>query len=288
MRKLVVAVVALVVMASSAMAGDFDGKLVFAGSSTLAPVISEIAKAFGDSYGTWDKVDQSLPAEKIQIFVSGGGSGAGAKAILDGSANFGMLSRPASENEKQSIPGYTQYFLGTDALTISVNPENQVCSLRKGFTSEELRKIFSGEISKWKELDDRLPNEEIVVVVRDLGGGAHGVFQQAIMGESQVRKDAIQAPSMGALVTKIIENPRAIGYASFGIVNQNSGKLIPMAVDDVEPTASNITSGAYSISRPLMVISKGELSPTEKSFSLTLTDSKAMEIVDRLGFVPAR
>jgi phosphate transport system substrate-binding protein len=61
-----------------------------------------------------------------------------------------------------------------------------------------------------------------------------------------------------------------------------------MAVDDVEPTASNITSGAYSISRPLLVISKGELSLTEKGFSVALTDSKAMEIVEKMGFVPAR
>ncbi len=94
------------------------------------------------------------------------------------------------------------------------------------------------------------------MVIRDLGGGAHGVFQKSIMGDTDVREDAIQAPSMGALVTKVIENKDAIGYASFGMVNQNEGKLIPLKVDGVEPTKENIVNGSYKISRPLIVVKK--------------------------------
>ena len=58
--------------------------------------------------------------------------------------------------------------------------------------------------------DRSLPDEEIVVVTRDLSGGAHEVFQKKIMKETKVKQDAIQAPSMGALVSKIIENKNAI------------------------------------------------------------------------------
>lgn len=288
MKKIFSALILSAIVASSAFASSFDGKIVLAGSSTLAPVISEIARSFSEKYETWDKVDPSLPSAKIEIFVSGGGSGAGAKSLIDGSASFGLLARPASDQEKETVPGYTQYDLGIDALTVSVNPTNQVWQIKEGLSSEELRKIFSGEINTWNELDDRLPKDEIVVVIRDIGGGAHEVFQKAVMGESQVRKDAIQSPSMGALVAKVIDNPRSIGYASFGISNQNSGKLIPLAVDGIEPTAENIKSGAYNIARPLLVISKGDLSPAEAAFAKVLTDDAAMEIVEKAGFLPAR
>lgn len=288
MKKIFSALILSAIVASSAFASSFDGKIVLAGSSTLAPVISEIARSFSEKYETWDKVDPSLPSAKIEIFVSGGGSGAGAKSLIDGSASFGLLARPASDQEKETVPGYTQYDLGIDALTVSVNPTNQVWQIKEGLSSEELRKIFSGEINTWNELDGRLPKDEIVVVIRDIGGGAHEVFQKAVMGESQVRKDAIQSPSMGALVAKVIDNPRSIGYASFGISNQNSGKLIPLAVDGIEPTAENIKSGAYNIARPLLVISKGDLSPAEAAFAKVLTDDAAMEIVEKAGFLPAR
>ena len=107
------------------------------------------------------------------------------------------------------------------------------------------------------------------------------------MGDTDVREDAIQAPSMGALVTKIIENKDAIGYASFGMVNQNEGKLIPLKVDGVEPTKENIVNGSYKISRPLIVVKKGSLSPEQQAFMDMVTSEKGAKIIEEMGFVPA-
>lgn len=210
-------------------------QISFSGSSTLAPVISKISTNFIEKNETWDKVDSSLAKENITIYVSAGGSGAGVKAVLDNVANFGMLARDIKDTEKEKIKDLQSFTLGLDALTISVNPKNKVIEAKKGnLTKEEIVKIFSGEFKKWSDVDPSLPNEDIVVVTRDLGGGAHEVFQKKIMKDVKVRSDAIQAPTMGALVAKIIENPNAIGYASFGIANQNKGKLIPLKVDNVE------------------------------------------------------
>ena len=127
-----------------------------------------------------------------------------------------------------------------------------------------------------------------MAVIRDIGGGAHKVFQDAVLKDKPVRKDAIQAPSMGALVTKIIENKNAIGYASSGISAQNEGKLIPLAVDGVKPTNENINSGSYKISRPLLVLKKGELTAPEKAFVDALLSPAGMKIVSDMGFVPAK
>lgn len=266
---------------------EFKAQMTFNGSSTLAPVISAIATDFIEEFTTWDKVDSSFPSENIAIYVSAGGSGAGVKAVLDGTSDFGMLARGIKDEEKEKIGNAKEFLLGIDALTISINPENPLTKIKDDLSTEEVKKIFSGEYKYWDDVDSSLPHNEIVVVIRDLGGGAHEVFQKSVMGDTSVREDAIQAPSMSALVTKVIENKDAIGYASFGMVNQNLGKLVPLKVDGVEPTKENIVDGSYKISRPLIVVKNGELNPGQQAFMDMVTSSKGSEIIEKMGFVPA-
>lgn len=269
-------------------ADDFQPVMSFNGSSTLAPVIASIATDFIEKYETWNKVNAGFPKKNIIIFVSSGGSGAGVKSVLDGTSNFGMLAREVKESEKTKIKDFKEYKLGIDALTVSVNPQNPILQIKDSLSTEELQQIFSGAVKTWKQLDSRLPNKEIVVVTRDLGGGAHEVFQKKIMGSLSVKKDSIQAPSMGALVQKIISNQNAIGYASFGIVNQNEGKLIPLKVDRVAATKENIVSGAYKISRPLIVVQSGEPNSAQKAFLNVLKGAEGRAKIEKMGFVPVQ
>lgn len=271
---------------NDAAATEFKSEIKFFGSSTLAPVMSQLSTDYNEANGTWDKVDSTFEAKDIAIYVSGGGSSAGVKSVIDGVSDFGMVSRVVKDEEKEKINDYQEYKLGMDALTISVNPNNKLTKIKDSLTSEEIKKIFAGEYKNWNEVDSSLPNNEIVVVTRDIGGGAHEVFQKAIMGETEVRADVIQAPSMGALVTKIMENENAIGYASYGMVNQNQGKIIPFKVDGVEPTVENILNGSYKVSRPLIVIKSGELAPTEKAFMDYVLSDQGMAVVENMGFVP--
>ncbi|WP_406242305.1 phosphate ABC transporter substrate-binding protein [Tissierella carlieri] len=265
---------------------EFRAEMTFNGSSTLAPVISAIATDFIEGNTTWDKVNPSFPEKNISIYVSAGGSGAGVKSVIEGTSDFGMLARGVKDEEKEKIGDIKEFVLGIDALTISINPENPLVKLKDSLSTEEIMKIFSGEYKYWDDLDDSLEHKEIVVVIRDLGGGAHEVFQKSIMGDVQVREDAIQSPSMGALVTKIIENKDAIGYASFGMVNQNVGKLIPLKVDGIEPTEENIVNGSYKVSRPLIVVKRGELTSEQKAFMDFVLSDKGSEIIAKMGFVP--
>ncbi|MBU5256706.1 phosphate ABC transporter substrate-binding protein [Tissierella praeacuta] len=271
---------------STTVENEFKSQMTFNGSSTLAPVISAIATDFIEANTTWDKVDASFPDKNISIYVSAGGSGAGVKSVIEGTSDFGMLARGVKDEEKEKIGDMKEFVLGIDALTISINPENPLVKLKDSLSTEEIMKIFSGEYKYWDDLDDSLEHKEIVVVIRDLGGGAHEVFQKSIMGDVQVREDAIQSPSMGALVTKIIENKDAIGYASFGMVNQNVGKLIPLKVDGIEPTEENIVNGSYKVSRPLIVVKRGELTSEQKAFMDFVLSDKGSEIIAKMGFVP--
>lgn len=264
---------------------DFNGTILFNGSSTLAPVISAIAAEYNEEYGTWDKVDPSLGDKDISIFVSSGGSGQGVKSVIEGTTDFGMVSREVKDEEKEQIPNYNEVMIGVDALTITVNPANKIAD---DLTKEDIMKIFSGEYKKWSDIDPALANEEIIVITRDVNGGAHGVFQKAIMGDVQVKEDAIQAASMGELVQNVIDNPNAIGYGSYGVVNQNAGKVRTIKVEGVEANQENIVNKSYPIQRPLLIVSSGEPNPAEQKFIDLLLSEEGQGTIEKMGFVPVK
>ena len=87
---------------AEASADTESNQILFNGSSTLAPVITSMATTFFDTYGTWDAYDSSLPKEDIAIYVSAGGSGQGTKAVIDGTATFGMVARSVKDEEKEA------------------------------------------------------------------------------------------------------------------------------------------------------------------------------------------
>lgn len=293
--KKVISLVSSIVIACTLLAGcgssdkkDFKETITFGGASTIAPIINTEAENFKNKNKVWKEINKDFPEKEISIVVNSGGSGEGVKGVIDGSIDFGLVSREVSKDEKAKIKNYKEYKLGVDALTISVNPKNPILKVKDNLSTEDVKKIFSGEYNYWDEVDKSLEHKEIVVVTRDLGGGAHKVFQKKVMGDKQVKKDVIQAPSMGALVEKVIQNEYAIGYASFGVVNQNKGKIQPLKVDGIEATKENIANGKYKISRPLLVINDGEPTEQEKYFIDELISENGMKIVEKLGFVPAK
>lgn len=266
----------------------FKAQIMFNGSSTIAPIVSKVATTFIEKNVTWNKVNGSFPEENISIYVSSGGSSAGVKSVIENTSDFGLVSRTVKDEEKSKIEGYQEFKIGVDALTISVNSENPIVKIKDNLTKEELVKIFSGEYKFWDEVEPSLPHKEIVLVIRDIGGGAHEVFQKSIMGDTDVRQDAIQAPSMGALAAKIVENKDAIGYASVGMWNQHKDKITALKVDGIEPSVENIVNGSYKIQRPLLIIKKGELTPQEKAFIDIMLSEEGLKAVEDSGYVPAK
>lgn len=256
------------------------------GSSTLAPIIAQCADSFTEEFKTWDKVDTSLPEEPIVIFVSTGGSGFGLKSAVDGTFDFGMVSKNLKDEEKEQFANGSITQLGSDVLIIGVNSENPVAQVKPDLTTEELVSVFSGEIKNWQELDPALPDRSIVVAVRDLGGGASEVFDSAVMKGTPISDEALQIPSMGALAGKIMDNKDTIGYVSSGLVNQNPDKITPISVDGVAPTLENINSGAYKIGRALLLVSKDKPDNKEQKFLDYLVSEKGLGVVEELGYVP--
>lgn len=275
-----------VATSATAAAAAQETQILFNGSSTLAPVITKIASDYTEQYGSWSAVDASLPGADIEVFVSSGGSGQGVKAVIDKTADFGMLARAVKDSEKEQVEDPRIYQVGIDALTLAINPENPLAELSDNLSTEQIVKIFSGEYKTWKDLDSSLPEQEIVVITRDINGGAHEVFQEKIMGDVQVSASAIQASSMGELVQDIIDNQWAIGYASFGVVNRNAGKVVTMKVDGVEPSVANIMDGSYIIQRPLLLLGSGEPTPVQQAFLDEILGEAGQATVEDMGFIP--
>ncbi|SHK82091.1 phosphate ABC transporter substrate-binding protein [Desulforamulus aeronauticus] len=263
-----------------------DQSIKLGGSSTLAPVIAKCADDFTEQYKTWNKVDPQLPEEPIVIFVSTGGSGFGVKSALDGTVNIGLVSREMKEEEKAKMPNGKIIKLGSDALAIAVNPQNPVVQVKPNLTTDEVKRIFAGEIKTWQELDAKLPNRPTVLAIRDLGGGASQVFDELVMKKTPVAKEAIQLPSMGALAGKVAENADAIGYVSTGLIKQNEGKISALNIDDVTPTNENIASGQYKIARPLLLVTKEQPDQKQQLFIDYLLSEKGLKVVEEMGFVP--
>ncbi|HMM19284.1 MAG TPA: phosphate ABC transporter substrate-binding protein [Selenomonadales bacterium] len=265
-----------------------DSSIKIGGSSTLAPTIANCANDFTEKYQTWKKVNAQLPDEQIVIFVASGGSGLGVNSAINGTVDIGLVSREIKDSEKAKLPNHKFYTLGYDALTIAVNPKNPVLQVKPNLTAEEVKKIFSGELKTWQQLDASLPNRPIVVAVRDLGGGATQAFDEAIMKGTPITKEAIQLPSMGALAGKVQENVDAIGYVSVGFVQADKAKFGVLSVNGIAPTSENIAAGKYQIARPLIIITKDKPDDKQQNFIEYLLSENGYKAIEAMGFVPVR
>jgi phosphate transport system substrate-binding protein len=289
MKKVLSAILSLagiIGVVTIAAAGDQDGTIRAGGSTTLLPIMANCSSEFMEKYQTWDRIDASLPKSTTTVFVTGGGSGFGVKALSSGVVDIGMVSRDLKDPEKKLLGEHQTHLVGKDAVAIAVNTRNPLAGRKKGFTPADLAAIFSGEIKSYRQLDAALPDKPIVLLTRDSGAGSSEIFQDKIMGEKKFSPMALQLPSQGALLEKLQTNSNAIAYISSGLA-VNSKQLKAFALENVEPTDANITKGAYTLARPLLMVVKGAPSPAVRHFVDYALDS-CQKIVHTHGYVPAR
>lgn len=269
----------------------FQSDILFCGSTSLYPIISSLASSFTEEYVTWNKVDPKLPEKNISIYVAPGGSGVGASAAIDKTADFGMLARSVKDEEKEALGvDYKDFTVAKDALTVSVNAENPIAEIIDDMSSETIQKIFSGELSKWNEVDSTLPEENINVYIRDLSGGAYEVFQKSIMKETKVTDTATQSASMTELANNVANDKWGIGYVGYGAFNKaNKEKtvLIAMKVDGVEANEDDIKNGSYIIQRPVLFLTGDKISESEQLFIDYIFSQKGYDVVVENGYIPA-
>jgi phosphate transport system substrate-binding protein len=181
------------------------------------------------------------PQEKI--YVQGGGSSAGIQAVRTEAAQVGMSSRALMPAERDLIGVPIAY----DAIAIIIHPNNPLENL----SIDQIRRIFSAQITNWKEAGGR--DHPIILVTREEGSGTREAFQHLLMGKTEISMGALVQDSNGAIRQVVGDDPNAIGYISLGLVND---RVKALKIDGVEANVENIKKLRYKFVRPFLFVFK--------------------------------
>lgn len=243
---------------------ELSGSIEIAGSTSVQPLSEELAQAFMEKY------------PEVRISVAGGGSGAGIKAAQNGTADIGACSRELKPEEKGTVK---ETLIAKDGIAVIVNSSNPISDI----SMDDVRKIFSGEITSWKDLGGE--DAPITVIIREDGSGTRGAFQEIVLGKDGDFTDkAIIQNSTGALRTAVAKDPNAIGFISLGALNSDVKAL---KIDGVQISKENILNDSYKIARPFLYLTKDDPQGLVKSFIDFVLSPEGQEIVGK-EFIPVK
>ena len=240
-----------------------SGSLTLTGSTSMADVATALAKAF------------MAENADITVSVGGNGSGEGPTAVNDGTAQIGLLSRDLKEEENAA--SFDKVIIGFDGIAVIVNSASGVNTL----TTEQVTKIFKGEITNWKEVGG--VDTVIQCIGREAASGTRGAFEE-LMGIKDVALYAEEQNSTGNVKQAVSSNPSSIGYVSLSAVDDS---VAAIKLDGVDPTEENVKSGDYTLQRPFVMISKtGSTDALTTAFLDFVFSDAGMKIVADDGVVP--
>ncbi|MBW7884446.1 MAG: phosphate ABC transporter substrate-binding protein [Caldilineaceae bacterium] len=230
----------------------------------------------------------------VSIAVTGGGSGTGIAALINGTVDIANASRQMKTSEIEDAQANdvhpVEHIVAIDALAIVVNQENPVERL----TVDQLADMFAGRITNWKEVGGR--DAPIILVSRETNSGTHVYFLEEVVRKGKKENKDIFAPqtllmpSSVGITSEVQRNPNAIGYDGLGYVDPAHEKLIAVAVDAsapyVLPSVASGSDGSYPISRPLYMYTTGAQDPTILEYVDWIRGPEGQAIVAELGFVP--
>ena len=204
------------------------------------------------------------------------GSGSGIQAVSEGRCDIGLSSRALKDDEKAS--GLKETTLALDGIAIIVNPQNPV----KDLTLEQIAKIYTGEITNWKDIGGE--DAEIVLIGREAGSGTRDGFE-SITDTKDACQYRQELTSTGDVITTVSQNPNAIGYASLAAIKDSVKAL---TVNGVAPTEATVKDGTYLVQRPFVLVTKegAALSETAQKFFDFATSADAASIISAAGAVP--
>ncbi len=248
----------------------FAGTIQIKGSTTVLPIAQKIAESFMKEY------------PNIAISISGGGSGNGIKALIDGTTDIANSSRFLKQKEVKMAVEKGVYpvpfAIAYDCIVPVVHPENPVSNL----TLDQLKDIYIGKIKNWKELG--WIDKRIVVVSRDTSSGTYEVWEEKVLKKARVYPGAQLQASNGAVVQTVAKNKYAIGYIGIGYL---SSQVKQVKINGVLGTPETALDGSYPVSRPLFMFTQGWPKGEVAKFIKYVTNPyKGQKLVKEVGFIP--
>jgi phosphate transport system substrate-binding protein len=246
------------------------GKIVIKGSTTVLPIAQKVAEAYMKQH------------PDVKISISGGGSGNGIKALIDGSTDIADSSRFIKDKEVKMAVEKGRYpvpfAVAYDCIVPVVHPSNSLTDL----TLDQLKAIYKGEIKNWKEVGG--PDRKIVVISRDTSSGTYEVWEKKVMKKERVYPGALLQASNGAVAQAVAKNKNAVGYIGLGYMNKDVKALSVNKITGSEETTLN---GTYPISRPLYMFTAGwPKGDTLNFINFVMHPEKGQRYVSEAGYVP--
>ncbi len=279
--------------------------LTACGSSTAQSSSPTQASAYIQNKGSDTMVNLALAwAERYQaehpdvsLSVTGGGSGTGIAALVNGTVDIANASRAmtADEIKQAKANGVTpvEFVVSRDAIAVVVNPENPVRKL----TLQQISDIYSGKYNNWSEVGG--DNRPIVRLSRETNSGTHVYFLQTVirLGDSKnttlFSTDTLLLPSSEGIINEVRQNPNAIGYDGLGYIPPDlMNSVIAVAHDAsgpyVIPSIATVNDNSYPVARDLYMYTAGEPAGSIKDYINWIISPEAQAIVADLGFVPIK
>lgn len=250
--------------ASSTATEELSGTLSMNGSTSMEKVIKAVNGAFMEKN------------KGVTVNLNLTGSGTGIQEASEGKCDIGNSSRKLKDEEAEKLDATV---VGLDGIALVVNPVNKL----EDITLQDLAKVYSGEITNWKELggDDK----SIVVIGREDGSGTRDGFESIVMGDKEP-KYAQELESTGSVINAVATTDGAIGYASLANVDETVKAL---KVGGIEATEENVKSGAYEVQRPFICATlKGSDNKLVKAYLDFILSEEGQALVLAQGAVPVK
>ncbi|WP_420427357.1 phosphate ABC transporter substrate-binding protein [Algiphilus sp.] len=258
---------ALALAALSACSDQDTQRLTLTGSSTVAPLVNEIARRYEATH------------PQVRIDVQTGGSTRGVRDARAGLADIGMASRAlrADESDLVGTP------IARDGITIIVHADNPV----QGLEREEIRAIYGGEIDDWSAVGGKAG--PITVIHKADGRSTQELFLQHFgLGSADVKADIIIGDNKQGLRT-LVSDPSAIGYVSIGaaeFAHERGEAVRLLALEGVPASTDNVRTGRFPLARPLTLVTNAPPEGLAADFIDYARSAQVHDLVRKLYFVP--
>jgi len=223
----------------------------------------------------------------VTIQVTGGGSGTGIAALINGTTDIAESSRPMKDKEKEEVKAkrgneVLELPVAVDGLAVYVHESNPVSEL----TLQQIKAIYTGQIKNWKEVGGR--DDRILLYSRENNSGTYAYFKEHVLENADFHPTAQTLPGTAAVINALAKDRRGIGYG--GIAYGKGIKHLKVKRDAsspaVEPTMENVLTSKYPISRFLYWYFPGAPTGDLKALSLWVLSKEGQTVVEKVGYYP--